>query len=61
MNVPSVEKKWYICPRCGSKIVLYDNTANCQGVFVKCSRGCRNEIEILIQNGEQVWPSASNR
>ena len=54
MNKPSVEKKWYICPRCGSKIMLYDNTANCQGVYLKCSRGCRNEIEILIHNGEQV-------
>ena len=31
-----------------------DNTAQCRGVFIKCSRGCKEEFEIKIINGKQV-------
>ena len=57
MEKPSVKKKWYTCPHCGAKMILYDNTANCSGVFTTCTRGCRSEVEILIKDGEQLEPS----
>ena len=53
---PPVEKKWYLCPYCGAKILLYDNTASCGGVFTTCSRGCRREVEIILKDGEPVKP-----
>lgn len=42
----AVERKWYCCPICGSKLLIYDNTAKLNGgIFIKC-RSCKNEIEI---------------
>ncbi len=61
MNTIQTEKKWFICPYCGSKIIIYDNTANSRGVFTVCHRGCKREVEIVVQNGEQVFPQHSNR
>ncbi len=54
LQMPSLERKWLRCPYCGAKVQLYDNTANCSGVFAKCTRGCRREFEIKIINGKQV-------
>lgn len=51
---PPLERKWYRCPYCGAKTVIYDNTANCSGVFVKCTRSCKKEFELKIINGKQV-------
>lgn len=51
---PPLERKWAKCPNCGAKTILYDNTAECRGVFIKCSRGCKKEFEIKIINGKQV-------
>lgn len=48
---PSLERKWLFCPNCGAKTILYDNTANCNGVFIKCTRGCKIEFEVRIKNG----------
>lgn len=51
---PPLEKYWLRCPHCGAKTILYDNTACCAGVFVKCTRGCGLEFEVRIKNGNQV-------
>ena len=51
---PPLERKWLRCPRCGAKVMLYDNTAYCAGVYAKCTRGCRAEFEIRIEDGKQV-------
>lgn len=48
---PPLERKWLYCPHCGAKTILYDNTANCSGVFIKCTRGCKQEFEVKFQNG----------
>lgn len=44
---PSLERLWFKCPHCNKNIAIYDNTAVCGGVYVKCSK-CRREIEIKI-------------
>ncbi len=51
---PPVMRTWARCPGCGAKLVLFDNTASCRGVFVKCTRGCGREVELIIVNGEQA-------
>ena len=48
---PPIERQWL---RCGAKTILYDNTANCSGVFIKCTRNCKREFEVKIVNGKQV-------
>lgn len=50
---PPLERKWVLCPHCGAKVCLYDNTAQCSGVFMKCSRGCKREFELVVRNGIQ--------
>lgn len=50
---PAIERKWLLCPHCGMKVLLYDNTAQCRGVFVKCTRGCRQTFEVVIRDGKQ--------
>ncbi len=56
MNIkkPPIERNWITCPLCGAKTVVADNTANCTGVFVKCTRGCKKVFEIIIKDGKQV-------
>ena len=54
MITASIERKWIKCPHCGAKNSIYDNTANCNGVFLKCTRGCKREFELVIVEGEQV-------
>lgn len=51
---PPLVRKWLICPHCGAKTILYDNTATCNGVFVKCTRGCRQEFEVKIKDGNVI-------
>ncbi len=51
---PALVKSWLRCPYCGAKTVLYDNTAHCSGVYIKCTRGCKKEFEIKVRNGEIV-------
>lgn len=53
IKMPAIERKWARCPFCGAKVTIYDNTASCRGVFVKCSRGCKREFELVIVDGEQ--------
>ncbi|MBQ2973324.1 MAG: hypothetical protein IJE19_03120 [Clostridia bacterium] len=54
MNLISLERKWIYCPYCGAKHSIYDDTAECHGVFLKCVRGCKREFELVIKDGEQV-------
>lgn len=54
MITASIERKWIVCTHCGAKHSLYDNTANCNGVFLKCSRGCKKEFELIIVDGVQT-------
>lgn len=54
IRVPPIELRWLLCPFCGAKTVLFDNTADCHGVHIKCTRGCKQVFEIKIVNGEQV-------
>lgn len=56
---PAIERKWLYCPHCGMKVLLYDNTANCSGVFVKCTRGCRQTFEVIIRDGKQTLRTES--
>lgn len=48
LEIPiATERKWYRCPKCGQKILIYDDTAECHGVYVRC-KACGDEIEIKI-------------
>lgn len=44
---PPLERKWYKCPKCAANLLIYDNTAKANGVYIKC-KNCKNEIEIRI-------------
>ena len=39
--------KWYRCPYCGKKLLIFNDTAKCDGVFINC-RECRREVKIKI-------------
>lgn len=54
IKLPPLRRIWVHCPHCGAKAVLHDNTANCSGVYIKCTRGCKKEFELKIINGKQV-------
>lgn len=42
-------KRWYLCPKCGKKLVSHDHDAQCKGVYAYCREsGCRCEYEIKI-------------
>lgn len=49
-----IERIWARCPYCGAKTVIFDNTASCHGIFLKCTRGCGREFELTIKNGKQI-------
>lgn len=49
-----IERIWVRCPHCGAKSVIFDNTADCHGVYIKCTRGCRREFELVIEDGQQI-------
>lgn len=50
---PPIERKWAVCTHCGKNAVLYDDTANANGIWHKC-KACGREYELRIINGEQV-------
>lgn len=54
LKLPPLRREWVRCPSCGAKTILYDNTAKCSGVYIKCTRGCKKEFELVIINGKQV-------
>ena len=47
IKIPPIERKWYICEKCGQPLLIYDNTAKSNNVFLKCKR-CGHENEIKI-------------
>ena len=50
LKIPVV-RKWYRCPNkeCGQKLLIYDKTAQCSGVYIRCKK-CGREVEIRIKN-----------
>lgn len=39
---------WYVCPRCGQKLFLYDiKEGKAQKLYLVCKK-CKNEIEVNI-------------
>lgn len=53
-RIPAMRREWIKCLYCGAKHSLYTEKAECNGVFVKCTRGCGREFEIKIRNGKQI-------
>ena len=47
LNIPT-EKKWYLCSGCGQKLLIYNDTAECHGVYIRC-KYCHKTEEIKIQ------------
>lgn len=41
------EKKWYTCPACGQRLLIYADGAKCSGVYIRC-KGCKREVEVRI-------------
>lgn len=54
IKIPPTVRKWAKCPYCGAKLLIYDDTAECRGIFVKCTRGCGQEVEIVVHDGKQT-------
>lgn len=52
--ITATKRKWAKCPYCGAKTTIYDNAAECRGVWIKCTRGCKKEFELVVRNGEQI-------
>lgn len=48
IKIPALVRHWYKCPHCGTKLLIYDNTAHATGLFIKC-RTCKEEIKIEIK------------
>lgn len=46
---------WAVCPFCRSKTVLFDDQAECSGVWMKCKRGCGMVFELVIHDGKQIF------
>ena len=52
-------QKWAVCPVCGSRAIKFDGPdcdrpAECHGVRMKCTRGCKEVFELVIREGRQV-------
>ena len=54
MKQLATERKWIRCPHCGAKHSIFDDTAECHGVFLLCTRGCKKEFELIIEDGKQI-------
>ena len=50
----ATNRKWAVCPCCGAKTTIYDDTAECHGVWMKCTRGCKKEFELVVRGGKQI-------
>ncbi|MFQ8704846.1 MAG: hypothetical protein ACLR9T_02190 [Thomasclavelia sp.] len=53
IKIPPMRKDWFRCYHCNKKILLYDNKANCGGLFIKCKK-CGYENKIEIKNGKVI-------
>lgn len=54
VRMPALRREWVKCPYCHAKHSLYANNAECEGVYVKCTRGCGREFEIKVHKGKQI-------
>lgn len=45
-----IRKEWFTCDHCNKKLLIYDNTSNCSGVYIKC-KSCGHVNEIKIERG----------
>lgn len=52
--MPPLSRAWIKCQYCGMKYCLADNKAECRGIFVKCTRGCGREFQIIVKDGKQI-------
>lgn len=50
-------KEWFVCPICGFKLLMVDNTKKIEGVYLKCKK-CKNEIEIKNEPKPKPEPIA---
>lgn len=57
---PATQRKWVKCPNCGAKVTIYDDSAECRGVHLKCTRGCKCEFELVIHRGKQQLRNTSD-
>ena len=57
IEVIATKRKWIHCPYCGAKHSIYDDRAECRGVYLVCTRKCKQEFELVIHDGEQVMKS----
>lgn len=48
MKSKTNELKWFMCPNCGKRTLMYDKTkAKSNDLYIKCKQ-CKKEIEIKI-------------
>lgn len=47
IKYPPLERKWYRCPNCGTKLAIIDNTTKCNDLYIKC-RTCKEEVKVEI-------------
>lgn len=46
-------KKWFICPNCNKKILIYDeNKGHSHGLYIKC-KSCKKVIEIVVKRAKE--------
>ena len=45
LSMPPIERKWVKCPYCGAKVMLYDNTAQCSGVFRNAPEAAKKNLK----------------
>ena len=48
VKIPPLDRKWYRCPKCGTKLAISDNTTECRNLYIKC-RTCKREVKIDIK------------
>lgn len=46
-------KKWFVCPNCNKKILIYDEIkGQSQGLYIKC-KSCKKVIEIVVKRATE--------
>lgn len=46
-------KKWFVCPNCSKKILIYDEVkGQSQGLYIKC-KSCKKVIEIVVKRAKE--------
>ena len=47
LKKPPLKRGWYYCPKCHTKLAIFDNTARVEGLYIKC-RTCKMEVPVKI-------------